>query len=427
MQNKNILSSFDFSQNNLSKSLDEFNESYEKLLNDQGLRTKEQDLLVFSHLRWDFVFQRPQHLLSRFAKDRRVFFIEEPILTEKEFSHYKDEVRENGVRVITPILRKNLKPEEITRSLSDLVDSLILDEKVENYVSWYYTPMALAFTKHLTPSAIIYDCMDELSAFKDAPKDMIQFENDLLKLANVVFTGGQSLYEAKKKRHHNIYPFPSSIDGEHFKKARSAEVEEPEDQKNISHPRLGFFGVIDERMDIELLDKVAEAKPEWQIIMIGPVVKIDPKTLPKRPNIHYLGKKEYKDLPRYLSGWDVALLPFAMNESTKFISPTKTPEYLAAGCPVVSTPIRDVVRPYAEQNLVHVADNHSDFIQCIDKSLELDKEKWIQEVDSFLADMSWDSTFSRMADIVRSAYNSQFKSSLGSFLNSSETATHMGT
>lgn len=421
MQHTNILNSFDFSQNELT-------ENYENLLKDQGLRIKEHDMLVFSHLRWDFVFQRPQHLLSRFVKDRRVYFIEEPIFMDQGHASCRMVNRENGVKVVTPVLPKDLSHDEVIQNLKAIVDNLILDENITEHVSWYYTPMALPFSQHLTPSAIIYDCMDELSAFKDAPKEMVSFENDLLKLANVVFTGGQSLYEAKKKRHHNIYPFPSSIDSEHFRKARATEIVEPADQKNIPHPRLGFFGVIDERMDIQLIEKLATERPDWHFVMIGPVVKINPDHLPKNPNIHYLGKKDYKELPQYLSGWDVALLPFAMNESTKFISPTKTPEYLAAGRPVVSTPIRDVVRPYAEQNLVFVGETAEEFIKCIDQCFSIDSDEWLKRVDEFLANMSWDSTFDRMAGIVRSAYNSQFKPSAQvGFLDSSEISSHMGT
>jgi UDP-galactopyranose mutase len=257
--------------------------------------------------------------------------------------------------------------------------------------------MALSFTGHLAPRAVVYDCMDELSAFKGAPSIMRERESELLSCADVVFTGGQSLYEAKRNQHPNIHPIPSSIDAPHFAQARNP-AEDPEDQADIPHPRLGYFGVIDERMDTGLLSRIAEARIDWHLVMIGPIVKIDPADLPRHPNIHYLGGKDYKQLPDYLAGWDVALLPFAINDSTRFISPTKTPEYLAAGKPVVSTPIRDVVRPYGKMNLVSIAEGHSDFIKAIETILKegTGSPGWLARVDEHLSQNSWDKTWLRM-------------------------------
>jgi UDP-galactopyranose mutase len=189
------------------------------------------------------------------------------------------------------------------------------------------------------------------------------------------------------------------IDAAHFREARN-KTDEPADQKQIPHPRLGYYGVIDERIDIDLLGKIAELRPEWQFVMIGPVVKISDEDLPRRENIHYLGGKDYKELPDYLAGWDVALMPFAMNESTKFISPTKTPEYLAAGKPVVSTPIRDVVRPYGEKNLVRIAATAEEFVEACEKALQEDRETKTAEADRFLAEISWDKTWSQMANLI---------------------------
>jgi UDP-galactopyranose mutase len=254
--------------------------------------------------------------------------------------------------------------------------------------------MALSFTRHLIPQAIVYDCMDELSAFKGAPAALREREAEMLSCADVVFTGGRSLYEARRNRHANIHPFPSGIDAPHFAQARNP-VEDPKDQAGIPRPRLGYFGVIDERMDTGLLARIAEARPDWHLVMIGPVVKIDPADLPRHPNIHYLGGKDYKQLPAYLAGWDVALMPFAINESTRFISPTKTPEYLAAGKPVVSTPIQDVVTTYGETNLVRIAEAHSDFIKAIETTLKegAGSPDWLARVDELLAQNSWDKTW----------------------------------
>jgi glycosyltransferase involved in cell wall biosynthesis len=352
------------------------------------------DLICFSHLRWGFVYQRPQHLLSRFTKYTRVFFIEEPVMhDDSDKLHVTQDA--NNLFIVVPHLQ-NGKNESISLRQQQLVDSLFTQMKIDKYFSWYYTPMALAFSQHLNPEFVVYDCMDELSAFKFAPPELKEREKQLLGKADVVFTGGYSIYENKKDQHTNIHPFPSSIDKEHFKQARMIE-DDPSEQVGIPHPRFGFCGVIDERLDIELVEQVAKAKPDWHFVMIGPVIKIDPATLPQLPNIHYLGGKDYKQLPRYIAGWDIALIPFALNESTKFISPTKTPEYLAAGKPVISTPIKDVIRPYGDNNLVRIASTPEELIAHAEQELKSKaNEKWLKKVDNFLAGNSWDRTWSQM-------------------------------
>jgi UDP-galactopyranose mutase len=310
--------------------------------------------------------------------------------------------REGGVRVVVPCLPDGLRSDVATAAvLKEMTRRLFNEHAIREYVFWYYTPMALSFTSQFSPVAAIYDCMDELSAFKGAPSSLQELEKQLFQRVDLVFTGGQTLYKAKRNQHPAVYPFPSSIDVAHFNQARVAKVD-PLDQANIPHPRLGFFGVIDERFDIELLDSVATSRPDWQFIMIGPVVKIDPDSLPKHPNIHYLGSKKYEVLPGYLAGWDVALLLFARNESTRFISPTKTPEYLAAGKPVISTSIRDVVRPYGELKLVHIADTAADFLLAAEEVLEDSgaNDTWLAQVDNFLSGMSWDKTWAQMSLLV---------------------------
>ena len=362
--------------------------------------TGETDLVVFSHLRWDFVYQRPQHLLSRCAKKRRVFFVEEPIFGNCSM---RLDVREAdpGVHVVVPHLPEGLRSEiAINAVMKDLTRQLFVDHEINEYVFWYYTPMALSFTDHFNPVAAVYDCMDELSAFKGANSQLPELEKELFQYVDLVFTGGQSLYEAKRDQHPAVYAFPSSIDASHFGKARQT-VNDPEDQADIPHPRLGFFGVIDERFDVALLDEVASKRPDWHFVIIGPVVKIDQNALPKHANIHYLGGKKYSELPDYLAGWDVALLLFARNESTRFISPTKTPEYLAAGKPVISTSIRDVVRPYGELKLVEIADTADDLIHAAEKILSREnRSEWLKKVDAFLENISWDKTWSQMSDLI---------------------------
>jgi UDP-galactopyranose mutase len=356
------------------------------------------DLICLCHIRWNFVYQRPQHLLTRGARDHRVFFIEEPIFVNGSM---RMEVREceEGIRVVVPYLPEGLHSEVATEAiLQEMTRRLFLDNGIKEYVFWYYTPMALSFTSMFSPLAAVYDCMDELSVFNDAPLRLKDLEKELFERVDLVFTGGQSLYEAKRNQHHAVYAFPSSIDVSHFGKARIAKVE-AKDQATIPHPRLGFFGVIDERLDVELLDSLATNRPDWNFVMIGPVVKIDPDSLPTHANIHYLGAKSYAELPDYLAGWDIALLLYARNESTRFISPTKTPEYLAAGKPVISTSIHDVVRPYGELGMVRIADSPADFIQAAQDVLANSQMRfhWLKRVDDFLSTMSWDQTWNQMS------------------------------
>ena len=365
-------------------------------------------ILCLSHLRWDFVFQRPQHLMTRFAKSRRVVVFEEPMPaapSEQAFIEVRTDPA-SGVRVATPRLPEGLHGEAAEPILRHLLDGLVKSERLGRPVVWYYTPMMLGIASHVDASAVVYDCMDELSNFKFAPPELRQRERELLKLADVVFTGGYSIWEAKQDQHANIHPMPSSVDRAHFAKARTlSDAEQPADQRDLPRPRLGYYGVIDERMDLDMVAALADARPDWSIVMVGPVVKIDDADLPRRPNLHWLGGKTYDQLPAYLGGWDVALAPFAINEHTRFISPTKTPEYLAGGRPVVSTPIVDVVRHYGDLEGVRIADTAEAFVAECDTAVRLFREggAWKQAADAVLAEMSWDKTFARMDAMVRDA------------------------
>ena len=364
-------------------------------------------LLCFSHLRWDFVFQRPQHLMSRFAREMSVIYWEEPVdIGANETAYLK--VREvqdaPGVRIVVPHLPQGMPEDAREAVLKRLLDAHVASIR-GTLISWYYTPMMLPFSRHIETDVTVFDAMDELSKFKFAPTRLIELEQELIDRSDVVFTGGSSLYEAKKDRHSNVHCFPSSVDRAHFCKARARQFE-PGDQEDLPKPRLGFYGVIDERFDIELLDKVATMRPSWTFVMVGPVVKISEEDLPRRPNIHYLGGKTYDQLPAYLSGWDVALMPFAMNESTQFISPTKTPEYLAGGKPVVSTPIKDVVRHYGQLEGVKIASTPAEFVEACEQALELSRNPesgWLAEADVMLSAASWDTTQARMDGLIADA------------------------
>ena len=356
----------------------------------------ELDLICFSHLRWHFVTQRPQHLLSRCARQRRVFFWEEPLFDADDTGNGAPslEVIQESSRLW--VLRPHLpRAGDENTTLQALLSRFRAEYRINHFVRWYYTPMALDFSSDLPAEATVYDCMDELSGFLGAPPQLVAQEQKLFRAADVVFTGGMSLYEAKREQHENVHAFPSSIDVAHFASALDR-PNEPVDQESIPHPRAGFFGVIDERLDLMLIADVATRMPDVHFIFVGPAVKIDPSSLPKAENIHYLGNKSYAELPGYLARWDVALLPFARNQATRFISPTKTPEYLSAGKPVVSTSIRDVVTGYGDEGLVAIADTAEAFAEAIRHALRPQEEAWKNAVKAKLAEQSWDKTWSAM-------------------------------
>jgi UDP-galactopyranose mutase len=362
-------------------------------------------LVVFSHLRWDFVYQRPQHLLSRLAAKRRVIVIEEPVqtTTEARWEQTYDQDQLTVYRPHTPLHEYGFTAAQ-NAAVLPLLPTLRDQAGFSDCVVWLYTPLALPLAEALEPIALVYDCMDELSAFAFAPPELLAQEAATLARADLVFTGGPSLYRAKKDRHPRVFCFPSSVDAAHFGKTPA----DPDDQAGLPAPRLGFYGVIDERLDPQLLGALAAAHPEWQIVMIGPVVKIDWASLPQAPNLHYLGQKQYKDLPAYLSGWDVCLLPFARNEATRFISPTKTLEYMAAEKPIVSTPITDVAEPYGE--IVYLGDTPSSFIQACERALgatAAEREQRTAKMREVLAQTSWDRTAQSMHELIETTVQSK--------------------
>ncbi len=370
------------------------------------------DLVCFAHLGWDFVYQRPQHLMSRCATERRVFYIEPPVF-DGTVATLEVRKREGVLHVVTPHLPPELDTvplaealgeEGVIAALCEPLSAFLAEEGIGDFIAWYYSPMALACTRQLHPVVTIYDCMDELAAFADGPARMPALEQELLDRADLVFTGGQSLYEAKRDRHPRVYAFPSAVDVAHFSRARSG-GQDPADQSPIPHPRLGYCGVLDERLDWDLISAVADLRPDWHWVMVGPVAvqKFNPDHLPRRPNIHYLGMKSYNELPSYLAGWDVATVPFARNAATRYVSPTKTPEYLAAGKEVVSTSIRDIVNPYHELGLVHIGDTPSNFIGAVESAMDEDATEHIRAADRFLASMSWDQTWAEMKRLIEDA------------------------
>jgi UDP-galactopyranose mutase len=367
-------------------------------------------IIAFSHLRWDFVYQRPQQLLSRLAKRHPVFFVEEPEFDAVGAARWERSAPEPGVTVYrprTPVRTPGFNPEQAAAMLP-LLDEVRRDAAGCELVAWLYTPMALPLARRLMPQVLVYDCMDELSLFLGAPPELVRQETELIAAADVMFTGGPSLFRAKRHLHSNIHCFPSSVDAAHFGRARTtaegAVIEEAPEQADLPHPRLGFYGVIDERLDLSIIEALAEARPEWQIVLVGPVVKIDPATLPVRTNLHYIGQRAYGDLPTYLRGWDVCLLPFARNPSTRFISPTKTLEYMAAERPIVSTPIADVAEPYGD--IVYLGDTPTAFIAACEQALRANQSERAHRVGlmrQVLARTSWDTTAARMETLIDDA------------------------
>ena len=400
-----------------------------------------QTLIVFSHLRWDFVFQRPQHLLSRLAKDYRVLYFEEPV-RGKQTPFLQRLTPCPNVEVLRPHTTVDAVGfhDDQLPELKPLLAEYLSDFSIDDYLVWFYTPMALPLLAELKPRAVIYDCMDELSAFKGAPRQMVQRESALIKRAQLVLTGGPSLHEAKRALHDNVHCFPSAVDADHFspravlRSVASGGVSSPhvsmpaasplqrterkpsrfEDEARrlhaeITHPRLGFFGVIDERFDVELLTAVADAAPDWQLVMVGPVVKIDPACLPRRPNVHWLGQQPYEILPHLVAQWDVCLLLFARNESTRFISPTKTLEYMAAEKPIVSTPIQDVISLYGD--CVSIADTAGEFIASCARALsekDFDRQRRLERMRTHIAQCTWDDTARRVRAEIEAVLRHEF-------------------
>ncbi len=360
-------------------------------------------LIVFSHLRWGFVYQRPQHLMSRLASRYQVLFFEEPVRSEGP-ARLERVVKTPNLEVLVPhtaVEAPGFHDDQLS-VLKPLLSDFLREQGIDDYLVWFYTPMALPLIAQLRPRAVVYDCMDELAAFKDAPRQLRQRETALMKLADVMLAGGPALYESKRTLHDNLHCLPSSVNAAHFAPSSlvpgSAEaLREEQLQGGLPSPCLGYYGVIDERFDVDLLRALAQARPDWAFVMVGPVVKIDPARLPVLANIHWLGMQSYEMLPYLMARWDVCLMPFALNESTRFISPTKTLEYLAGEKPIVSTPVHDVVGLYGE--VVAIASSTDAFLAACEAALAESGPQRRERIERSLAVVrrsSWD----RMADTV---------------------------
>ena len=349
------------------------------------------DMVVFCHLRWQFVYQRPQHIISRMSHNMKILLIEEPI--------GYDDNQENTANLIEinenlTVLQPRVKDIE---SIANLLPLYIKNSNPD--IGWFYSASFSPLLDFFEFETVIYDCMDELTLFKGAPEHLIHQEKYLMSNADIIFTGGKSLYESKKQHHDNVYCFPSSVDEPHFAKALNG-IEIPQDISNLHAPVVGYFGVIDERIDLKLLHVTAKKLPKVFFVMIGPLAKIDESDLPREENIYYLGMKSYNELPNYLKAFDIAMMPFAINDATKYISPTKTLEYMAAGKPIISTKITDVVRDYSNcVSLIENADEFSDAITALfDARATTSLHKEYRDI---LDNTSWDATAEKMQNIIK--------------------------
>lgn len=347
------------------------------------------DMVVFSHLRWDFVYQRPQHIITRMARKRKVLFVEEPIIPDSASKHARMTMVRDNIAVFQPYVS----------SVEDIAD--ILSQHIDFHkppMAWFYSATFLPVLDKLKFGKVIYDCMDELSLFKGADPSLAEQEEYLMNAADIVFTGGKSLFESKSSMHKNIHCFPSSVERAHFEKALNG-IAVPEDIQAITGPIAGYCGVIDERIDLSLIDSVAAANPGISFVLVGPLAKICDDDLPKRKNLHYLGMRSYYTLPNYLKGMDIAIMPFARNESTRFISPVKTLEYMAAGKPIISTRIHDIERDYA--HCVHIVDDADAFSVALQGLAKRENVQGMRNhYNSILDSTSWESTVRHMEAII---------------------------
>lgn len=341
------------------------------------------DMIVFCHLRWDFVYQRPQHIISRLSSQYKILVVEEPV------GKYENAAEIIEISTSLHILKPQIDHLE---ELGPYLKKILKDQKF--LVGWFYSAAFVSVLNTFDFETVVYDCMDELTLFKGASPELLAQENHLLSAADIVYTGGKSLYESKKEKHHHVFCFPSSVDVAHFSNAETDFVLKPADLMDIPSPIVGYYGVIDERIDLELLSETARRTPDASFVMIGPICKIEEKDLPRAENIHYLGMKSYDELPQYLHFFDIAMMPFALNDSTKFISPTKTLEYMAAMKPIISTKIKDVVRDYSD--CVSLIDNADDFCKAIEQPM-IDFQPTYREI---LENTSWDRTTDKMRTII---------------------------
>lgn len=360
-------------------------------------------LLVHCHLCWDWVWQRPQQFISRLSRRHKVLFVE-TVAPDPELAAPLARFRVLSEFPNVTVLRLQFPKwkwddgDYVDLERRRLVQDFVagpLGKGFENPIQWFYDPMAVpAFAGQMGEILTVYDCMDELSKFRGAPAGIVEREMDLLERANVVFTGGRRLFEIKSQLHDNCHFYGCGVDVEHFGKARAAQTVVPPQMTNLPQPVLGYFGVIDERMDYDLLAYLAASRPDWSIVMVGPVTKVDPALLPRSANIHWLGQRAYADLPAVCKGFDLCLMPFALNEATEFINPTKALEYMATGREIISTEVADVVANFG--SVVKIARTREEFVMLCEKALDRPDTESIARGLKMAQQNSWDSIVAQL-------------------------------
>lgn len=366
-------------------------------------------IVVFSHLRWGFVWQRPQQFLSRFARKHEILFIEEPMFTLPEGQEPRLETHRVMPNVTVAALhapaswnRNPRLPEKLRESTKQAIQQMNEHGAFDKPLLWYYSPMDSSWSLGWFENrGIVYDCMDELSQFTGAPPALIENEQRLMSVADVVFTGGYELGNKKRQQHDNVHIFGCGVEFNHFSKARNRNAPIPADIDFVARPILGWFGVIDERVDYAMIGEMARKRPDWSFCMVGPVVKVDPAHLPHSPNLFWLGSRDYQQLPDYCRAFDVCMMPFAMNKSTEYINPTKGLEYMATGRPIVSTPVRDVVRQWSD--ICYIASTADEFIAAADEALNNPDISRIEKGLALARENSWERTVEKMQELIRDA------------------------
>ena len=385
-----------------------------RLVANKNERTARRDtgrygIVVFSHLRWGFVWQRPQQFLSRFAKKHSILFVEEPFFDVPEGNLARLEMHQvmPNVTVACPHCPASWAsdpdmPDKLRAWTAEAIEAVNDSGAFDAPLLWYYSPMDSAWSLgHFANRGVVYDCMDELSQFTGAPKALVDNEARLMRHADVVFTGGYNLWTKKQQQHGNVHFFGCGVEYSHFGQAQDADTAVPPDVDFMTRPILGWFGVVDERVDYAMVGEMARLRPDWSFAMVGPVVKVDPNLLPHAPNLYWLGGRDYGVLPNYCRAFDVNMMCFALNAATEYINPTKALEYLATGKPVVSTPVKDVLRQYAD--LVDIADGAEAFVAAAELALQSpDRERIARGVEKAKAS-SWESTVATMQNLIREA------------------------
>lgn len=369
------------------------------------------DVVCLSHLPWDLALERPHQVMRRFARDRHVFFVEEPRATDAELRTVM-RTAEPNVHVVSLGVPADMAPGDVEIAYRRCVASLA--SSTERPLLWVYSPASVHAARDLDASLVVYDCVADHAARSEATPEVRAAEAELLARADLVFTAGTSLFESKRGRNVSTYPLPSSVDAEHF--AHAASARERGDHRDASElagvpgPRIGFLGPIDDRVDLALVDRLAAARPDVQIVLLGALVGVTTWDLPDRPNVHWLGAKTYHELPEHVASWDAAMIPFRDDAATRRSEPSGLLACLAANKAVVSTPA-DEVMPYAERGVVKVV--HADrFVAGVDEALRDARDVVVTAVrrlacEGVLARTSWDRTYQAMRRLVDEAVMSR--------------------